>query len=286
MHLLGNMLGLYFFGSAVGRAFGGRALLGLYLAGGLAGSLAHVAWKWNQIRGTASEEKAVCVATATGSFYKACPSSSMCTLSGRGCCTKARSLRSMLLQHPDPDPDVDPKLIDPGVRIHSNSQILRAAELPPYLRDAAIMRDPGALGASGAVNAIMIVNVLLYPTQARQPALLPAPVKRIQALSGWYCSRSWRQATPVATDFLRMRRGRYTAHECYLCGCRCGDYTDTCPRAGLPPNNLTLELTQTLSRCCRPCCCTASSRCRWRCWARCGSGPTSPAPSGCAAFMR
>lgn len=26
-------------------------------------------------------------------------------------------------------------------------------------------RDGGALGASGAVNAIMIVNVLLYPMQ-------------------------------------------------------------------------------------------------------------------------
>jgi len=35
----------------VGRAFGGRALLALYLAGGLVGSLAHVAWKWSQIRG-------------------------------------------------------------------------------------------------------------------------------------------------------------------------------------------------------------------------------------------
>ena len=53
MHLLSNMLGLYFFGREVGRAFGGRALLGLYLAGGLAGSLAHVAWKWSQIRGAA-----------------------------------------------------------------------------------------------------------------------------------------------------------------------------------------------------------------------------------------
>ena len=54
MHLLGNMLGLYFFGREVGRAFGGRALLALYLAGGLVGSLAHVAWKWSQIRGMAS----------------------------------------------------------------------------------------------------------------------------------------------------------------------------------------------------------------------------------------
>ena len=59
MHLLGNMLGLYFFGREVGRAFGGRALLALYLAGGLVGSLAHVAWKWSQIRGKPQSEKPV-----------------------------------------------------------------------------------------------------------------------------------------------------------------------------------------------------------------------------------
>ena len=51
MHLLSNMLGLYFFGREVGRAFGGRALLGLYIAGGLAGSTAHCIWRFWQIRG-------------------------------------------------------------------------------------------------------------------------------------------------------------------------------------------------------------------------------------------
>lgn len=51
MHLLGNMVGLYFFGGEVGRAFGGRALLGLYIAGGLAGGAAHCLWRYWQIRG-------------------------------------------------------------------------------------------------------------------------------------------------------------------------------------------------------------------------------------------
>ncbi len=36
--------GLYFFGQDVGRLFGGKRLLGLYLLGGLAGSLAHCGW--------------------------------------------------------------------------------------------------------------------------------------------------------------------------------------------------------------------------------------------------
>ena len=41
-HLLVNMITFYFFGGSVGRAFGGRRLVGLYLAAGLAGSLAQV----------------------------------------------------------------------------------------------------------------------------------------------------------------------------------------------------------------------------------------------------
>lgn len=40
-HLLVNGLGLYFFGRHVGACFGGRKLLGVYLAGAVAGSLAH-----------------------------------------------------------------------------------------------------------------------------------------------------------------------------------------------------------------------------------------------------
>ncbi len=41
MHLASNMITLYFFGSDVGRIFGGKKLLLLYLAGGVLGSLAH-----------------------------------------------------------------------------------------------------------------------------------------------------------------------------------------------------------------------------------------------------
>lgn len=51
MHLLSNLLGLYFFGREVGGAFGGRALLGLYIAGGIAGSTAHCMWRYLQILG-------------------------------------------------------------------------------------------------------------------------------------------------------------------------------------------------------------------------------------------
>jgi membrane associated rhomboid family serine protease len=43
-HLGGNMLSLFFFGKEVGQLFGGTRLLGLYVVGGVASSLAHVAW--------------------------------------------------------------------------------------------------------------------------------------------------------------------------------------------------------------------------------------------------
>lgn len=49
-HLFANMLGLFFFGRDIGRLFGGKRLLLLYAAGGLAGSLAHVAWYWWRAR--------------------------------------------------------------------------------------------------------------------------------------------------------------------------------------------------------------------------------------------
>lgn len=41
-HLLFNMLGLYFFGRPVAQALGWRDLLGMYVAGALSSSLAHV----------------------------------------------------------------------------------------------------------------------------------------------------------------------------------------------------------------------------------------------------
>lgn len=41
-HLAMNMLGLYFFGTEIAQLFGGRSLLNLYLAGGIAGSAGHL----------------------------------------------------------------------------------------------------------------------------------------------------------------------------------------------------------------------------------------------------
>lgn len=43
-HLAMNMLGLYFFGTEIAQLFGGRWLLNLYLAGGIAGSVAHLVY--------------------------------------------------------------------------------------------------------------------------------------------------------------------------------------------------------------------------------------------------
>ena len=57
-HLGVNMLGLYFWGRDIGQMIGGRRLLGLYLAGGLVGTLVQVGldysnqreYKWGQPR--------------------------------------------------------------------------------------------------------------------------------------------------------------------------------------------------------------------------------------------
>ncbi|KAL3680212.1 hypothetical protein R1sor_023168 [Riccia sorocarpa] len=48
-HLLSNMIGLYFFGSEIGRIFGGQKLMMLYLAGGVVGALSHVGY-WSLIK--------------------------------------------------------------------------------------------------------------------------------------------------------------------------------------------------------------------------------------------
>lgn len=88
-HLLSNMIGLYFFGSEIAKMFGGRYLLGLYLAGGVAGSLSHYL------------------------YYKY----------------------------------VVPARQGPGSRWY----------------DA--LRSPPALGASGAVNGIVLLDCLLFPTR-------------------------------------------------------------------------------------------------------------------------
>ena len=44
MHFGANMISLYFFGRDIAMLFGGKRLLYLYLAGGIAGSIAHCLW--------------------------------------------------------------------------------------------------------------------------------------------------------------------------------------------------------------------------------------------------
>jgi membrane associated rhomboid family serine protease len=46
---------------------------------------------------------------------------------------------------------------------HQTLNIAVAAGGPPYIRDARLRRSPPALGASGAVSAIVIADVLLNP---------------------------------------------------------------------------------------------------------------------------
>lgn len=107
-HLGGNMLGLYFFGRDVGRLFGGKRLLALYLAGAAAGSLAHCGWY----------------------FYQACK-----TGQGR------------------------------------------------YGRASWFGFTPSALGASAAVNAIVVVDILLAPTRTvLLYGILPMPAALLGAL--------------------------------------------------------------------------------------------------------
>ena len=108
MHLASNMISLYFFGSSIGRLFGGRQLLTLYLAGGLAGSLAHCGWQ----------------------YYKE-----------QGAGLRARWGR---------------------------------------------MSSRGALGASAAVNAIVCVDVLLFPTRTiLLYGLIPMPAALLGLLWLW-----------------------------------------------------------------------------------------------------
>ncbi|PSC71931.1 putative purple acid phosphatase 20 [Micractinium conductrix] len=107
-HLAANMLGLFFFGRDIGRLFGGRKLLALYLAGGALGSLAHCGWY----------------------YYKACQT-------GEGRYGRARWFGF----------------------------------------------TPSALGASAAVNAITVVDILLYPTRTiLLYGIIPLPAALLGAL--------------------------------------------------------------------------------------------------------
>ncbi|PRW39196.1 rhomboid [Chlorella sorokiniana] len=108
MHLGANLLGLYFFGRDVGQLFGGRKLLLLYLAGGVAGSLAHCGWY----------------------FYQSCKH-------GEGRYGRARWFGFA----------------------------------------------PSALGASAAVNALAVVDILLFPTRTiLLYGIIPMPAALLGAL--------------------------------------------------------------------------------------------------------
>ncbi|KAL3139415.1 hypothetical protein ABBQ38_003746 [Trebouxia sp. C0009 RCD-2024] len=89
-HILANMFTLYFFGRNMSHVLGGKKLLLLYLAGGLAGSLAHVTQYYIQAQSTGAAE---------------------------------------------------------------------------WIKQARMASSPVALGASAAVNAIVMLQVMLYPRE-------------------------------------------------------------------------------------------------------------------------
>jgi membrane associated rhomboid family serine protease len=134
-HLAMNMLGLYFFGSEIAQLFGGRWLLNLYLAGGIAGSVGH---------------------------------------------------------------------------------LLYCAFVIPWLENIPQHRfnaryTPSALGASGAVNAIVLLHILLFPTRIIMVNLfIPVPA----ALFGVYL---------IGSDVYQARNeGSRTAHAGHLGGALVG----------------------------------------------------------------
>ena len=134
-HLAMNMLGLYFFGSEIAQLFGGRWLLNLYLAGGIAGSVGH---------------------------------------------------------------------------------LLYCAFVIPWLENIPRHRfnaryTPSALGASGAVNAIVLLHLLLFPTRIIMVNFfIPVPA----ALFGVYL---------IGSDVYQARNeGSRTAHAGHLGGALVG----------------------------------------------------------------
>ena len=50
MHLVSNMIALYFFGQSVAHFYGGGFLLALYLAGALTSALAHIGWSYYKLK--------------------------------------------------------------------------------------------------------------------------------------------------------------------------------------------------------------------------------------------
>jgi membrane associated rhomboid family serine protease len=111
-HYASNMLALYYFGRTIGNLMGGTFLLHVYLAGGIAASLTHVAWcryerekrSRGRGRGTAS------IAQTAGRWIE-----------------------------------------------HTSGGYARSSQ--------AWKLTPPALGASGAVNAVVFLNACLFPFQ-------------------------------------------------------------------------------------------------------------------------
>lgn len=50
MHLVSNLIALYFFGQSVAQFYGGGFLLALYLAGALTSALSHIGWSYYELK--------------------------------------------------------------------------------------------------------------------------------------------------------------------------------------------------------------------------------------------
>lgn len=137
-HLLSNMFGLFFFGGEIGLLYGGSFLLALYAAGGVVGSISHVAYH---------------------------------------------------------------RLIKPRMRTKNGSR--------NFFYNA--LYSPPALGASGAVNAIVLLNCLLFPKRIIFLNLF-IPVPAILLGIGFVC-RDLLGATSDSSNI---------GHAAHLGGAACG----------------------------------------------------------------
>ncbi|KAF6137252.1 hypothetical protein GIB67_036289 [Kingdonia uniflora] len=132
-HLFSNMIGLYFFGNAIGRSFGPVFLLKLYLAGAVGGSVFYLV----QHALMFSSSKVI-----LGLFLDQAAKSFHVTLLIYQTLVEAE----LAITAP---PDTPAPVL--GVSLGSRM----------WYRDPS--QTPG-LGASGAVNAILLLHIFLYPT--------------------------------------------------------------------------------------------------------------------------
>jgi len=119
------MITLYFFGRDIAYRFGGRKLIGLYLLGGISGSIAHISWSEYKER-----EK-----SQTRRRFTSSSSSSSSQWWGS-----------------------EPTSGNYWNNNTNNNNINKSSSL-------SLSSTSGALGASASVNAIMIVDILLNPTR-------------------------------------------------------------------------------------------------------------------------